>query len=34
MSNYGWLSLVPPIIAIILALKTKKTLLSLFLECG
>lgn len=30
MSNYGWLSLVPPIIAIILALRTKKTLLSLF----
>lgn len=30
MSDYGLLSLVPPIIAIILALKTKKTLLSLF----
>ncbi|CAK7073070.1 Na+/H+ antiporter NhaC family protein [Tissierella carlieri] len=30
MSDYGFLSLIPPIIAIILALKTKKTLLSLF----
>ncbi len=30
MSNYGMLSLLPPIIAILLALKTKQTLLSLF----
>lgn len=30
MSDYGFLSLVPPIIAILLALKTKQTLLSLF----
>lgn len=30
MSNYGILSLLPPIIAILLALKTKQTLLSLF----
>ncbi len=30
MSNYGLLSLLPPLIAIVLALKTKQTLLSLF----
>jgi len=30
MSHYGILSLIPPILAVILALKTKQTLLSLF----
>ncbi|MEW9123846.1 MAG: Na+/H+ antiporter NhaC family protein [Thermotaleaceae bacterium] len=31
MSDFGWISLLPPIIAIVLALRTKQTLLSLFI---
>lgn len=30
MDNYGWISLIPPIVAIVLALTTKQTILSLF----
>ena len=31
MINYGWLSIVPPLLAIVLAIKTKQVYLSLFL---
>ena len=31
MTNYGWLSIIPPILAIALAIKTRQVYLSLFL---